>query len=393
MTVEPSLKIAFIGQKGIPAHFGGIEFHVDELARHLARRGHEVTVHVRSWYTPRSVVTYDGVRLVHTPTIHTKHCDAAVHSLTSSLHILTERYDVVHYHALGPSFFSWLPRLGGQKVVVTIHALDWQRPKWGRGAKAFLKMTERTAMYLPHGTVVVSRALQRYFENKYGRAVHYIPNGVGVGPLTSPRLITEAYGLKGQDYVLFLGRLVPEKRTDWLIRAFLQIACPLSLVVAGEDDGDGAYGRYLSQVGGDDVRVLFTGAVGGQIKEELLSNARLYVTASQLEGLPIALLEAMAHSRCCLASDIPAHREIIDAGQDGLLFQWDAFDELVVALQALVIQGDYYVRRLGEQARRKVIENYDWERVAEATERLYLALLSGDASEDWNRGTARVNRR
>lgn len=369
------MKIAFIGQKGIPAHFGGVEFHVDDLSRRLARRGHHISVYVRSWYTPRYLTTYEGVRLLHTPTIRTKHLDAALHSFTSSLHALTQDYDIVHYHALGPSFFAWLPRLRGQKTAVTIHALDWQRPKWGRGAKAFLKLTERTALYLPHSTIVVSRFLQKYFERKYGRPVHYIPNGVNVPPLSPPRSIAESYGLEGNDYILFLGRLVPEKRVDWLIRAFCRTSSPLRLVIAGNDDSMEGHAGYLRDLGGEDRRLLFIGTVGGQVKEELLSNALCYVTPSSMEGLPIALLEAMAHVRCCLASNIPAHQEIIENDRDGLLFEWNDFDQFVDMLEDLLAQSDSCRQTLGEKARRKVCEQYSWERVTDATERLYESLL------------------
>ncbi len=375
------MRIAFIGQKGIPARFGGIEFHVDELSRQLVRRGHHVSTYVRAWYTPRHLTTYEGVRLLHTPTIRTKHLDAALHSLTSSLHALAQDYDIVHYHALGPSFFAWFPRLRGRRVVVTIHALDWQRPKWERGAKAFLKMAERTAIYLPHRTIVVSRSLEKYFESKYRRPVHYIPNGVNIGPLSPPRLIAESYGLKGKDYILFLGRLVPEKRVDWLIRAFRRTLSPLRLVIAGSDVGAEGYDRYLRELAGGDPRLFFIGNVGGQVKEELLSSALFYVTPSGMEGLPIALLEAMAHGRCCLASNIPSHQEIIEAGRDGLLFQWNDFDQFVKMLEDLLARSDSYRQTLGEEARCKVSEKYSWEKVTDATERLYYSLLAHHHSE------------
>jgi glycosyltransferase involved in cell wall biosynthesis len=369
------LKIAFVGQKGIPAHFGGVEFHVDELARRLARRGHRVSTYVRAWYTPRDLATYEGVQLVHTPTIRTKHLDAALHSFTSSLHALAQDYDVVHYHALGPSFFAWIPRLRGHKVAVTVHALDWQRPKWGLGAKAFLKTTERCAIHLPHSTIAVSRALQGYFETKYGHAIHYIPNGVNVPPLSPPHHITEAYELRGQDYVLSLGRLVPEKRVEWLIRAFRATSSPQRLVIAGDDQDARGYAQRLRQVAENDPRLLFTGPVSGQVKEELLSNALFYASASGVEGLPIALLEAMAHSRCCLVSNIPPHQEIIEAGRDGLLFEGDDEELLAGALEALLAQPNSYRQAIGQRAQRKVREQYTWEQVAGATERLYYSLL------------------
>jgi glycosyltransferase involved in cell wall biosynthesis len=373
---RPRLKIAFIGQKGMPAYFGGVEFHVDELARTLVRRGHRVSVYVRAWYTPRELTTYEGVQLLHTPTIRSKHLDAFLHSFTSSVHALGQGYDIVHYHALGPSFFSWMPRLGGQKGVVTIHALDWQRPKWGWAARTFLKMTERTALYLPHATIAVSRALQARFEDKYGRPIQYIPNGVNVPPLAPAKLISEEYGLCGQDYILYLGRLVPEKRIDWLIEAFCRTSSALRLVIAGDDEDARGHTRYLQDRVGGDGRVCFTGTVGGQVKEELLSNALCYATASGVEGLPIAVLEAMAHARCCLASDIPPHREIIEPGRDGLLFAGDSAEALSVALEDLFARGSEYRQALGQEARLQVEKRYSWESVADAMEALYVGLLA-----------------
>jgi glycosyltransferase involved in cell wall biosynthesis len=273
-----------------------------------------------------------------------------------------------------------MPRLWGCKVVVTIHALDWERPKWGWGARAYLKQTERSAIYLPHGTIAVSRALRGYFEGKYPRPVCYIPNGVAVVPPTPPQLIREAYGLAGGDYVLFLARLVPEKRVDWLIRAFLQASSSLRLVVAGEAEGDGGYGRVLHELAGGDGQVVFTGMVGGRLKEELLSNALLYVTPSAVEGLPIALLEAMAHSRCCLASSIPAHVEVIEDGCDGLLFPWDDFQAFAAVLEEGLNRAGGELQIMGERARQKVLTAYDWENVARATEAFYYELLEGAAT-------------
>ena len=370
------IRIAFIGQKGIPAHFGGVEFHVDELSKQLIRRGHQVTVYVRSWYTPSDLDAYEGVRLLHTPTLRTKHLDATLHSLSSSLHALAQDYDIIHYHALGPSFFAWIPRLYGQKTVVTIHALDWQRPKWGRLAKSILKMTERFAVYLPDSTIVVSRSLERYFEDKYRRSVHYIPNGVNMLPLSPPHLITQRYGLDRGNYILSMGRLVPEKRVDWLIEAFRRISGPVRLVIAGDGDSADGYAQNLRRLADKDPRFLFAGTVSGQIKEELLSNALFYVTPSSMEGLPIALLEAMAHARCCLVSNIPPHCEIIEAGRDGWLFEWEDFNGFVSALEALLAQGNNYRESLGEKARHKVCQHYSWESIADSTERLYASLFT-----------------
>ncbi len=368
------MRIAHIGQKGIPGHSGGVEAHVDEIARRLARRSHDVTVYVRTWYTPAGVTGYEGVRLVHTPTIKTKHLDATLHTLTSSIHALTQRFDVVHYHAIGPSALAWMPRLRGSRVVVTVHARDWQRPKWGPVARACLRAAERCAVRVPDCAIAVSRTLQGELEERYRRPVRYIPNGVEIpSPLPADR-ITARFGLKGGDYVLQICRLVPEKRVDWLIRAFRQTPSGLRLVIAGGDDSRGEYERELKALAAGDERVLFTGAVSGPLKAELLSNARCCVSPSCIEGLPIALLEAMSYGRCCLASDIPSHTEIVTDGHNGLIFPCNDFDALSAALRGLLAQPDAYVRALGSEAARHVAANYGWDAIVEAIEGVYESL-------------------
>ena len=250
-------------------------------------------MYVRRWYTPGGVTSYEGVRLVHTPTIRTKHLDASLHTLASSVHALTQHFDIVHYHAIGPSALAWMPRMAGSRVVATVHARDWQRPKWGPVARACLKAAERCAVRLPDCTIAVSQTLRRALEDEYCRPVRYIPNGVNIPSPQPADLITARFGLKGGDYVLHLSRLVPEKRVDWLIRAFRQTPGPVRLVIAGSDDGLSGYERELKALAAGDQRVLFAGTVGGPLKAELLSNARCCVAPSCLEGLPVALLEAM----------------------------------------------------------------------------------------------------
>ena len=214
------MKIAFIGQKGIPVTFGGVEYNVDRLSRELVRFGHDVTVYVRSWYTQKSMKNYDGVRLIHVPTIKSKHLDASVHSFLCSIHALFGRYDIIHYHGIGPSFFSLLPKLMNKNIVATIHRLDWNSEKWGKRAKVFLKFGEYISVKIPDRTIVVSANLKEYIKEKYKKDAIHIPHGIDKPRRLPPMIIKEKYGLNGKDYVLFLGRLVPEKRVDWLIEAF-----------------------------------------------------------------------------------------------------------------------------------------------------------------------------
>ncbi len=369
------MRVAFIGQKGIPAVFGGVEYHVEELARRLADRGHTVSVYVRPWYSGRRRRCYKGVRLVHTPTVKTKHLDAFVHSLTSSLHSLYGSYDIVHYHAMGPSVFCWLPKLLRRRVVVTLHGIDWKRGKWGGPARAFLKCAERTAVHIPDKVIAVSREQQTYLEHKYGKKVVYIPNGVNMpAPNPGNGIIAHNYGLRGRDYLLWLGRITPEKRVDWLLKAFKEIKPALRLVIAGGSDGGGAYERRLKRAAADEKRIIFTGFVRGKEKQELLSNALYFILPSYLEGLPIALLEAMSYGLVCLASDIPPHKEIITPGVDGFLFRSESYTDFADKLRFL-LAGGANTDGVGEKAALTVEKEFGWDKVARQTEQVYSGFI------------------
>jgi glycosyltransferase involved in cell wall biosynthesis len=362
------MKIAFIGQKGIPATFGGVEYHVDRLSRSLAAQGHEVFVYVRPWYSGKKQKDYQGVKLTAIPTLKTKHLDASVHSFLCSCHAVFQKMDIIHYHAIGPTAFSLLSRLAGKKVVSTIHRLDWATEKWGRFAKALLKLAEFLSVKIPHRTIVVSEELQQYIRKKYGKDTLWIPNGAEL-PETKPlRLVKDKYLLSPKGYLLFLGRLVPEKRVDWLIKAFQNLlrtsskAANLKLVIAGGSSGTDEYVRKLRSMSRDYPNIIFTGFVWGEEKKELLSHALAFVLPSYLEGLPIALLEAKSYGLCCLASDIPAHREAIRHGQDGLLFRHSSLSDLGDKLGSL-IDNPQRAEEMGKKAREEVGNRPTWQDV------------------------------
>src|SRR5580765_8241040 len=220
-----------IGQKGVPATYGGVERHVDEISRRLVARGHEVSVYCRPYYTPADA-ELDGVRLLRRPSLHTKHLDAASHTALCTFESLVRGFDVVHFHALGPSLFSWMPRLTGAATVVTVHGLDWQREKWGRVASWCLRRCEYSAAHFPSRTIVVSRTLRDYFRDHQQRATAFIPNGTN---LPEPRAAKKilAMGLTPGKYVLFVGRLVPEKGVHFLCEAFSRVPSDMKLAIAG----------------------------------------------------------------------------------------------------------------------------------------------------------------
>ena len=371
------MRIKFIGQKGIPVTFGGVEYHVDRLAVALASRGHIVDVYVRSWYTPKTLKRHQGVRLIHVPTIRTKHLDAAVHSLFSTLHALFSRGAVIHFHAIGPALFSFIPRLFGKKTVVTIHRLDWATEKWGRAARAVLKLGEAMATRIPRRTIVVSRELKRHVAERHGRDAVHISHGIELPDIVPPGTIRKKFNLDGGDYVLFMGRLSPEKRVDWVIRGFQSLRGPgienLKLVIAGGTSATDAYVSRLREEASDDRRIVFTGYVTGIEKAELLSNARVFVMPSSLEGYPIALLEGKSYGRCCLVSDIPPHGEAVEDGRDGRLFDRNRFDAFVTALQELIDHPET-ASAVGQRARRTMEGQPGWDAVAEQTEAVYAGL-------------------
>ena len=228
------------------------------------------------------------------------------------------RYDVVHIHAEGPAFFAWLPKLLGKRVVVTIHGIDWQREKWqsGLGSK-FIHQGEKNAAKYADEVIVLSKGVQDYFKETYGRKTHFIPNGVNRPQIREASLITDKFGLKKDSYILFLGRLVPEKGIRYLVEAFKNVKTDKKLVIAGGSSDTDSFMEELKELAKDDNRILFTGFVQGAMLDELYSNAYIYTLPSDLEGMPLSLLEAMSYGNCCLVSDIPECAEVVeDNGRD-----------------------------------------------------------------------------
>ncbi len=374
------MRIRFIGQKGIPAVFGGVEYHVDRLAEALARRGHDVAVYVRPWYTPAGLTAYHGARLLRLPTVHSKHGDASVHSFLAAAGSAVSDADIIHFHAIGPGAFSFLPRLTGKRTVVTVHRLDWQTEKWGRAARLMIRAGEWISVKAPLATIVVSADLQRYFRERYGKETRFIPHGRVIPTPARPRLIRRR-GLKGGDYIFFMGRFSPEKRVDWLIDSFLDARKSrpasfrgLKLILAGGSGGSSEVEQDLRRRAAGQESVIFPGNVTGDEKSELLTNARLFVLPSSLEGLPIVLGEAQAYGLACLVSDIDPHREAVAPGKDGLLFDAADRKDLTGKLIRLV-EDAALARRLGRAAAARSAHYIDWDGVARRHEEVYEEVL------------------
>lgn len=365
------MKIAILGTKGIPATWGGIERHVEELATRFVGMGHDVTVYCRPYYTTTNDEFYKGIRLQKLPTLKGKNFDAITHTFISTIHLLLRDFDIVHYHAIGPATMSIFPRIVGMHTVATVHGLDWQREKWGRRARTYLKLGERAAVRFPHSTISVSRFLKDYLEKKYHRPINYIPSAVS-DPVFLPPNAIRSYGLEGGDYILFVARLVPEKGCHFLIEAFNRLKTDKKLVIAGGSSHSDEYVEQLKAMAGENV--IFTGYVYGDELHELYTNAYCYIHPSTIEGLPITLLEAIAYGKCVVASDILPNLEVVK--DNALVFQSKNVEDLEKSLRIALSDSDL-VLDLGKRAQIMGVAEYSYDSIAEKTEKLYKAVASG----------------
>ena len=370
------MKIAMLGVKAVPA-IGGVAHYCEQLCSRLAARGHEVTVYCRPHYLNGDGRTYYlGIRRQMCRGIRSKHLDTITHTLSALANAAGEGYDILHFHAIGPGALAPLASLASRaKVVVTSHGLDWQRAKWDLAAKQFLKLANRISLSAADAVIAVSQVDQQYYRQTYRKQVHFIPTGMNLQPLRECSEIRR-FGLEPDDYILFMGRLTPEKGCHYLLSAYLGLPTQKRLVFAGEARGDERYAARLRAMA--DGRVIFTGMATGRLKEELLSNAYLVVQPSEMEGLPIAVLEALAYGRCVVASDIPANTEAL--GGCGYQFRSKDIGHLGRVMRLLLARPDLVIAEF-EKARGYIESERSWERNADLHERLYRSLLSNGGAE------------
>lgn len=374
--MNQKLNIAMFGHKRIPSREGGIEVVVEELCTRMVNDGYHVCCYNRKGhhvsgaeYDQGLMTDYKGIQIKNVFTIEKKGMAAVTSSFCASLATAFGRYDVVHIHAEGPAAFCWIPKFLGKKVVVTIHGIDHQREKWkgGFGAK-FILFGEKCAVKYADEIIVLSKAVQEYFKKTYKRDTVFIPNGVNKSVIKDADLIEKEFGLEKDDYILFLGRLVPEKGIKYLIEAFKSVQTDKKLVIAGGSSDTEEFKKELEIMAKDDERILFTGFVQGQILEELYSNAYIYVLPSDLEGMPLSLLEAMSYGNCCVVSDIPECVEVIE--DKASVFSKGNTEDLCYALQRL-LNAPWLVQRYKESSAEFITGKYNWNNIVNRTLELY----------------------
>ena len=368
------LNIVMLGHKRIPSREGGIEIVVEELSTRMAAAGHHVTCLNRAGkhvsgkeFEAASLKEYKEVRIKTVLALDKKGIAAMTASVTGAIVAAFGPYDVVHFHAEGPCAMLWLPKLFGKRCIATIHGLDHQRAKWGKFARAYIMLGEKCAARFADEIIVLSRGVQKYFMDTYGRETVMIPNGVTKPEIREAREITGKFELTKDSYILYLGRLVPEKGITYLIDAFKQVHTDKKLVIAGGSSDTDEFANALKEQAKEDDRILFTGFVQGRILEELYSNAYLYVLPSDLEGMPLSLLEAMSYGNCCVVSDIPECAEVVE--DKAVLFRKGNIAHLAERLQALC--ADSVAVSTMKSGREYICEKYSWDDVTQKTLELY----------------------
>ncbi len=361
------MKIAMLGSKGIPALFGGIERHVEEISVRLARKGHSVTVFGRKSFSRNG--KYHNVDTRVLPSIQTKNLDTATNSLFSTLAVITGNFDIIHYHGIGPSLFCPLARISNKKIVSTIHAPDYRQVKWGKLASYMLKIGEKQAVLKSDAAIAVSKIMLKELNKKYSRGIHYIPNGANIYDSGDFPLQNE-FGLESGGYILAVGRFIVEKGFHTLIEAFSKIDTEKKLVIVGDETGPDEYTKSLINEAGD--RVIFTGFLTGTELNRLYANCFLYVLPSLVEGLPISLIEAMSFAKPVIVSDIPENLEVTE--DMGVIFRRDDRRDLREKLEQMLELEEEEREEMGGRCLAKVKECYNWELITNQLEELYLKI-------------------
>ena len=366
------MKIAMIGLRGLGDGMGGIEKAVREIAVRMASDGHQVTCYCKSVYSQAD--SFEGVDLRNIPTVKGKYLETMLYSLRAILEASKKDYDIIHIHALASSCLAWIPKfLYSKKVIITVHGLDWQRAKWGFCARQLLKFGEWASAKFTDMTICVSRSLSLYYKMKYSREdICYIPNGCD----RSNDQHKSWAQFKSGSYFLYLGRLVKEKGVHRLIKAYKKMNTKKKLIIAGPDS-DPEYAKSLHELAKGHDNIIFTGAVYDQAKVQLLANAYLFVLPSEIEGLPIALLEAGSYGVCSAVSHIPTCDEVIDNKILSSAFSFDPYkEEEIKTVLELADQCPQIVEALSSKLQEHILNEYNWDDISSETLSAYDKLLN-----------------
>ena len=374
------MKVAMIGHKVVPSRRGGIENVLTSLCPLLADLGAEVTCYNRSSDKVENEYVgtvvdkkYRNVLLKTAWTIPSKGISAMVASFTAVISATFGKYDVLHFHAEGPCAAMWIPKMFGKHCVATVHGLDWQREKWGKSfASKYIKFGERVMVKCADEIIVLSQSAKDYFEKTYNRETILIHNGIEKPVKKDAEKITEKYNLSKGDYICMVSRLTAEKGVHYLIDAYNSIKPDKKLVIAGDTSDTDEYVEMLKQKAAGNPNIIFTGFISGDVLAEIYSNAYLVALPSDIEGMSLSLLEALAYGNAVICSDIPENTLVTQ--DKAVHFSKSNVQDLANKLQELC-QNENLVNNIKEGAAEFILEKYSWNDVAAKTYDLYKKVL------------------
>jgi glycosyltransferase involved in cell wall biosynthesis len=367
------MNIAMLGTRGIPASYSGFETCVEQLGKRLVERGHNVTVYCRSNHINYQDPHYLGIRLVKLPTISNKYLDTLFHSFLSSIHALNQEYDICLYFIAGNSLVSWIPRLAGSKTIINVDGLDWKREKWPWLAKKYIQLAEYFAVKLPNRYLTDSTVVQSYYQERFKSNPEYIPYGSEVKRLP-PGELMKKYQLEPDQYILFVGRLVPENNIHHLVQAFREIDTNMKCVIVGDSAYSEDYKNNLYKKAENDQRILFTGYIFGEGYYELGSNAHIFVETSGVGGTHPAIVEAMAFGNCVIVNNTPENLETI--GDAGFSYEGDVGASSLLDMLNMLLADSELVYEYKNIARSRAEQNYSWDSVTDQYEELFRSTIA-----------------
>ena len=368
--MKNKLKVAYIGQKGIENVIGGVETHVRELSARAVKAGYDVTVYARPYTTKSRIKYVSGVIVKRLLSLHTKHLDTISHVFLSTWHAIFSKVDIIHYHGVGPSLLSFIPRIFAPqiRVITTFHSIDREHAKWGIFARLMLRLGEWTACTFAHNTITVSQELALYCYKHYKKRTISIYNGI-VGPMhAEPELIKNVFGLERDNYILVLSRLIKHKNIHQIIEAFKNTKTDVKLAVVGEGAFTDKYVDSLKKQAKGDPRIVFCGACQGKALNELLSNCLFYINASQTEGCPTTSLEVMSYGKLALVADLKINREVL--GKRGHYFLGGDVNDLREKMEWLLSERKY-IHRIHNDLAGHALKSYHWDNLAPRVFNLY----------------------
>lgn len=368
------MKIAFMGSRGIPARYSGFETFYEELAVRLVERGHEVTVYNRSKFIRDIRGAYKGVRLVSLPSIQTKHLDTITHTALSSLHALFQGYDIAYYCIVGNSPLVWLPRLVGARTLLNVDGADWARGKWSGFARWYQRWCEQVATRTASVLIADSRVIQERYRALYGAESVFVPYGANIRRDERTRTL-DRWGVMPREYLLYVGRLVPENSIDLLIRAFKQVKTSMKLVVVGDAPFADSYKASLKALADD--RVIFTGYAFGDDYAQLSSHAYLTVQPSAVDGTRPALLDQMGFGNCIVVCNSAANMETL--GGHGMPFDGAGGETSLASQLSRLISSPALVASARRHIAERIRGYYNWDWITEFYLDLFRRLKAGEA--------------